>query len=233
VYEEIAVEDISEDDFIITNMTPEVKEEVVEEQKTIQADLLFDLPLNSYEEIKPTETKVEETETRFELTQEILNLEVTDAVEVVVEKEKVVEKRYTLEEDFDVQPTIGKSSSIVKEEEVSEEEMQIELKSAPQAEVNEIVTDSEEVSPLSLTISELQKRAEERRQKMKGFNYKFTDQMNKNIDEIERQPAYKRLGVNLDETDAAISKSKTTLSTDENDDIQLRSNNSFLHDNVD
>ncbi len=45
------------------------------------------------------------------------------------------------------------------------------------------------------SLAELQKRAEERRQKMKGFNYKFTDQMNKNIDEIERQPAYKRLGV--------------------------------------
>jgi cell division protein FtsZ len=57
--------------------------------------------------------------------------------------------------------------------------------------------------------------------------------MNKNIDEIERQPAYKRLGVNLDESNSIISKSKTTLSTDDNDDIQLKSNNSFLHDNVD
>ena len=56
---------------------------------------------------------------------------------------------------------------------------------------------------------------------------------NKNIDEIERQPAYKRLGVNLDESSSIISKSKTTLSTDDNDDIQLKSNNSFLHDNVD
>jgi len=68
---------------------------------------------------------------------------------------------------------------------------------------------------------------------MKGFNYKFTDQVNKNIDEIEKQPAYKRLGVNLDEVNSDLSKSKTTLSTDANDDVQLRSNNSFLHDNVD
>ena len=105
--------------------------------------------------------------------------------------------------------------------------------SIPQSEINEIEASSEEVSPMSLTITELQKRAEERRQKMKGFNYKFTDQMNKNIDEIERQPAYKRLGVNLDESSSIISKSKTTLSTDDNDDIQLKSNNSFLHDNVD
>ena len=85
----------------------------------------------------------------------------------------------------------------------------VELKtSIPQSEINEIEASSEEVSPMSLTITELQKRAEERRQKMKGFNYKFTDQMNKNIDEIERQPAYKRLGVNLDESSSIISKSK-------------------------
>ncbi|MFY0629914.1 MAG: cell division protein FtsZ [Flavobacteriaceae bacterium] len=227
VYEEIEIENISEDDFIITNMTPE-KEEVVEEpQEVIQADLLFDLPLNSYEEIKP------EVETRFELTDDILEINVVDAVEIVAEKEDVVEKRYVLD-DFDIEPTIGKSSSIGKVEEVAEEGLQFELKStAPQAEINEIETESEEVSPLSLTISELQKRAEERRQTMKGFNYKFTDQMSKNIDEIERQPAYKRLGVDLDQTDATISKSKTSLSTDDNDDIQLKSNNSFLHDNVD
>jgi len=223
VYEEIEIESISEDDFIITNATPVIEEpeEVVEE---VQTDLLFDLPLNQYEEIKPVEEEV-----RFELTEDILNMEVEDPVEIVAE-----EKRFVLE-DFDVEPTIGKSSTIIENEEevVEEEEMQFELKTTkPQAEINEIETESEEVSPLSLTISELQDRAEERRQKMKGFNYKFTDQMSKNIDEIERQPAYKRLGVDLDETDAAISKSKTTLST-EDEDIQLKSNNSFLHDNVD
>jgi len=226
VYDEIALEEISEDDFIITNATPQIEEVVVEEVEEVQGDLLFDLPLNSYEEITPQE------EIKFELTDTILEMEVSDAVEIIAEKEEVVEKRFVLE-DFDMEPTIGKSSSIEKEEEVGEEELQFELKSStPQAEINEIDTESEEVSPLSLTISELEKRAEERRQTMKGFNYKFTNEMNKNIDEIERQPAYKRLGVDLDESDTAISKSKTALSTDD-DDIQLKSNNSFLHDNVD
>ena len=77
----------------------------------------------------------------------------------------------------------------------------------------------------------MQKRAEERRKKMKGFNYKFNDQMNKNIDEIERQPAYKRLGVDLD-TNNPISKDRTSMNND-SDGISLKSNNSFLHDNVD
>ena len=194
----------------------------------MQADLLFDLPLNSYQEIK-----IDDVDTRFELTSEMLDLEVNDAQEIIVERNEVPVKRHVLD-DFDIQPTIGKSSSIVTEKKETEEAFQFELKtSISQSEINEIAATSEEVSPMSLTITELQKRAEERRNKMKGFNYKFTDQMNKNIDEIERQPAYKRLGVSLDDTSSTISKSKTSLATDENEDIQLKSNNSFLHDNVD
>jgi len=244
VYDEITtVEEVSEDEFVITDVTPKV-EEPVQEKMEISGDLLFDLPLNSYEEIKPKE----EPKTLFELTEDILNMEVKDAEVIVPKKDtstslsadkagsapNVIEKRYVLE-DFDVEPTISMSSSIEKKEvEAVEDDLKFELKSTtPQAEINEIETESEEVSPLSLTIAEVQKRAEERRQKMKRFNYKFTDQVNKNIDEIEKQPAYKRMGVDLDSTNAAISKSKTKLSTDENDDIQLRSNNSFLHDNVD
>ena len=228
VYDEILSEDISEDDFIITNISPVVEEEVSDESSSIQPDLLFDLPINDFEEIK-----INKDEIRHELTPDILNFEVTDAQEIIADKRDESVTKHILE-DFDIQPTIGKSSSINKDPKEPEQELQFELKtSIPQSEINEIEASSEEVSPMSLTITELQKRAEERRQKMKGFNYKFTDQMNKNIDEIERQPAYKRLGVNLDESSSIISKSKTTLSTDDNDDIQLKSNNSFLHDNVD
>ena len=228
VYDEILSEDISEDDFIITNISPVVEEEVSDESSSIQPDLLFDLPINDFEEIK-----INKDEIRHELTPDILNFEVTDAQEIIADKRDESVTKHILE-DFDIQPTIGKSSSINKDSKELEQELQFELKtSIPQSEINEIEASSEEVSPMSLTITELQKRAEERRQKMKGFNYKFTDQMNKNIDEIERQPAYKRLGVNLDESSSVISKSKTTLSTDDNDDIQLKSNNSFLHDNVD
>jgi cell division protein FtsZ len=228
VYDEILSEDISEDDFIITNISPVVEEEVKDESSSIQPDLLFDLPINDFEEIK-----INKDEIRHELTPDILNFEVTDAQEIIADKRDESVTKHILE-DFDIQPTIGKSSSINKDSKELEQELQFELKtSIPQSEINEIEASSEEVSPMSLTITELQKRAEERRQKMKGFNYRFTDQMNKNIDEIERQPAYKRLGVNLDESSSIISKSKTTLSTDDNDDIQLKSNNSFLHDNVD
>jgi cell division protein FtsZ len=223
-YDEIEVGIDSDDDFVITEVSPVIEEVVEAKPEQLQADLLFDLPLNY-----PTEVAAE-TEIKFNLNEEeILNINEINVVETQEIKPEV-EKRYVLE-DFEAQPTIGKSSKINKTVKVEEDEIQFELRtSRPKVEIDAIETISEEVSPLDLTINELQKRAEERRKKMKGFNYKFTDQMNKNIDEIERQPAYKRMGVDLDATNASISK--TTLHT-EKDDIQLKSNNSFLHDNVD
>ena len=225
-YEEITFEELVDEDFVINDVT-KVEEIEEDEVATIQQDLLFDLPLNSYEEVTATqEIRHDLTEDHFDINE----IEVFGAQEITAEKQ--VEKRYVLE-DFDAQPTIGKSSQPKQVNiETEEEDLKFELKTAiPQSEINQIETQSEEVSPLSLTITELQKRAEERRQKMKGFNYKFNDQMNKNIDEIERQPAYKRLGVDLKDT-TEISKTKTKLSSDD-DDISLKSNNSFLHDNVD
>ena len=226
VFDEVPPETISEDDFVITNITPVQEEIIIEEPQQIQPDLLFDLPLNSYTEVKSEE------EIRYNLQEEtpvnVNDIDVYGAEEVVFERNDH-EKRYVLE-DFDAQPTIGKSSGVAHKK-VGEEEMQFELKTRiPQVEINSIETLSEEVSPLDLTITELQKRAEERRKKMKGFNYKFNDQMNKNIDEIERQPAYKRLGINLDTT--TVSNTKTSIKSD-SEEVNLNSNNSFLHDNVD
>ena len=227
-YDEITAKPEKEIDFIITNVTPQ--KEVVSEQveEDLGENLLFDLPLNSYTEVTP------EKEIKHELVEDskinINEIEVFGAEEIKFEKETT--KRYVLE-DFDAQPTIGKSSAFSNTEKVQEEEgLNFELKTKmPQEEINEIETESEEISPLSLNISELRKRSEERKLKMKGFNYKFNDQLNKNIDEIERQPAYKRLGVDLDKN-AVSSKTETAIKK-ESDDLGLKSNNSFLHDNVD
>jgi cell division protein FtsZ len=89
------------------------------------------------------------------------------------------------------------------------------------------------VSPLEMSIEEILKyRAEERKRKMKEFNHKFNN--NAQIDEFERIPAYKRMGVDVTSTpNNTNNQSRMSLGVDSNDDIQLRSNNSFLHDNVD
>jgi cell division protein FtsZ len=227
-HEEVSLDIVSEDDFVIRDITP-IAEAVVEDSKQIQADLLFDLPLNNTREEEVLQAIAFNLK---ESSKDVNDIEVV-AVEEVISTRKIQETRYVLE-DFDAKPTIGKSSRITgKETSVAEEEIQFELKTAAAAEtkINSIQTSSEEISPLDLTISELQKRAEERRKKMKGFNYKFNDQLNKNIEEIERQPAYKRLGLDLS-ADASISKSKTAIKTDDSA-IDFKSNNSFLHDNVD
>jgi cell division protein FtsZ len=67
---------------------------------------------------------------------------------------------------------------------------------------------------------------------MKEFNYKFRN--NLKVDEYERQPAYKRQGIDLDNSKPGEGKlSRTTLGSGDDDEMRFRTNNSFLHDNVD
>lgn len=91
---------------------------------------------------------------------------------------------------------------------------------------------SSPIDPMNSSIQELTARAADRRAKMKLFNYHFK---NHNVDEIEKQPAYKRAGVEIDHARRNTSEkvSRTTLHNDDKGDINFRTNNSFLHDNVD
>ena len=88
-------------------------------------------------------------------------------------------------------------------------------------------------NPFDQSIREsITKQNEKRKEQLKQFNYTFKNNLNR-IEEMERQPAYKRLGFELDAPSEEQSPSTFSLDNDSNDDIQLRSNNSFLHDNVD
>mgnify|MGYP001362868508 CR=1 FL=1 len=87
--------------------------------------------------------------------------------------------------------------------------------------------------PFNSTVSDFQKqRSAERRLRMKEFNYKFNKSK---IDDIENEPAYKRRGVELENKNYSEDNeiSRTSITLDENDDMKIRKNNSFLHDNVD
>ena len=59
--------------------------------------------------------------------------------------------------------------------------------------------------------------------------------LRKEVEEFEKEPAYKRQGVELSDTATSNEPlaSRSSVGLDENEDVQLRSNNSFLHDNVD
>tara|TARA_X000001036_G_scaffold435704_1_gene477445 strand:- start:4093 stop:5946 length:1854 start_codon:yes stop_codon:yes gene_type:complete len=90
-----------------------------------------------------------------------------------------------------------------------------------------------EENPFDKTLSETASIENKKRMvQLKKFNYSFKNNLNK-IDDLEKEPAYKRHGLKLDQEDNTSNETKLIIETDDNDEIQLKSNNSFLHDNVD
>ena len=87
------------------------------------------------------------------------------------------------------------------------------------------------INPVDSPIVEgLAKRTEQRRIKLKKFNYKFTKSTG--ISDLESEPAYKRAGISLDD-EIKSSISSSTLNHEDGGKIDVKSNNTFLHDNVD
>tara|TARA_B100001094_G_scaffold41017_1_gene35684 strand:+ start:2755 stop:4593 length:1839 start_codon:yes stop_codon:yes gene_type:complete len=87
------------------------------------------------------------------------------------------------------------------------------------------------LNPINCSISEgLAKRTEARKIKLKEYNHNFSKA--KRISEMEKDPAFKRAGVNLEDVES-VKVSRTSVSEDTNGEINMRTNNSFLHDNVD
>ena len=86
-------------------------------------------------------------------------------------------------------------------------------------------------NPINSSIAEgLAKRTEDRKIKLKEYNYNFSKA--KRISDMEKEPAFKRAGVSLEDVES-VKASRTSISEDSNGEINLRTNNSFLHDNVD
>ncbi|WP_108801985.1 cell division protein FtsZ [Aquimarina sp. Aq107] len=210
------------------------------EKEEDQFTLAFDMPVGGNEEqnietVDPTPTVVKQEEEEkpivFDLTDDILEVEVNEPIEVVPVSETVTGgvRKYSLEEYMEEEKrlTDAKPAAEVIEE---DKEVVFEKKTVAPAPEQE---PSESADPVDQPISEtLKARAAERRAKMKEFNYKFRNNAS-NIDDIEKEPAYKRAGLDVDSKPGSSELSRTSLGTDSNDDIQLRKNNSFLHDNVD
>lgn len=171
----------------------------------------------------------------FDLTEETREMKVNEPVQVVpvteVNQNGVV--RYSLDDYMEKENELAASKPVA---EVIEEpvapELDITMKKSEEA-APAAQSFFDEISPVEMTIEEtLRVRAEERKRKMKEFNYKFNNSTSR-VNELEKEPAYKRMGVDLNSAPVDNSKSRMSLGFDSNDDVQLRSNNSFLHDNVD
>jgi cell division protein FtsZ len=197
-------------------------------QKEEQATFSFDLPLFKSEPV------AEENKVVFELTaNEINDIKVIDPVQFVPVTE-VTENgviRHSLEEYMEVEQDFAAAATTDKVAQVVPEELNITMKEIDESSIN--TSEFESISPMEMTIEEtLRARADERRRKLKEFNYKFHNNVSK-IDEYEKEPAYKRLGVDLSTNQTNTTNSRISVGTDSNNDLQLRSNNSYLHDNVD
>ena len=134
---------------------------------------------------------------------------------------------------MELENSLEEAKPKIKKAEVKEvtPELKMEKRVVKENNSEDVALDAE-VSPLNSTFAELKKRADERRMKMDKYNYKFARNVKQTIDELEKQPAYKRNNVELDENLTSNNITRTSLETD-GDDITFRSNNSFLHDNVD
>lgn len=223
------VSPINDIDFTFT--TPEVHAIETAQPKAVQVEeqaaLSFDLPLFKSEPV------AEENKIVFELTNEINDMHVVDPV-VFVPVTEVAENgviRHSLEEYMEVENDFVATKTIEKVAEVVPEELNITMKKMDESTIAS--SEFESISPMEMTIEEtLRARADERRRKLKEFNYKFHNNVSK-IDEYEKEPAYKRLGVELSTNQSNTNNSRISVGTDSNNDLQLRSNNSYLHDNVD
>jgi cell division protein FtsZ len=231
-FEIVSSQNIDPNDFYFT--TPEVKEiNVVDAEFVIKEDqisLAFDLPIPKAEETIDTDRLI------FDLTHEVKQIKVTDAIEFVpvteMNNDGVI--KYSLEEYMELENKLFESKKVESvQEEIIPEELNFTTKQVENPIFSASPTNINETSPMEMSIEEsLRHRAEERRRKMKEFNYKFQNSASR-VDEIEREPAYKRMGLDISNSNIEHNKSRMSIGTDSNDDIQLRSNNSFLHDNVD
>ncbi len=224
------------DEFVITQQKPEMVQvndaEIIANEPN-QITFLFDQPLQINAQPVYTEN------TLIPTSDIIASIEVKDAVHVVpfTEINSNGFVKYSLEDFVEPQQEVKSVAPVVaKVEETIVETPEMSLSYKVVEEVKPLANDVKDETPLSteMTIEEtLRLRAEMRRKKMKDFNYKFNNTTN-HFDDFEKEPAYKRLGLDLNEDLGKLDnrKSRMSFGTD-NNDFQFRSNNSFLHDNVD
>ena len=104
-------------------------------------------------------------------------------------------------------------------------------KSNDKATINVIDEKEIALNPLNSSIADgLSRRTEQRKIKLKEYNYNFNKA--KNLRNMENEPAFKRAGINFDDVEK-IKDSSNSFIKDSNAEINLQIDKSFLHDNVD
>ncbi|MCH1608631.1 MAG: cell division protein FtsZ [Flavobacteriaceae bacterium] len=215
-----------------------------------EMDVIYELlQMASLTEESPIPNEEEEEFIINDLGSDILDLDVVDSEAIVSEEENqftfdfglpISEKEESPSEKIIHSLSEEKTDEHIQEDAAIKEALDFKFEVVEKQEENSplesenILIDSTPDTPFDKTISEANvEENEKRKEHLKKFNHAFKHSMNK-IDEFEKQPAYKRMGVDIEESDSPVSDdSRMSVENDDNDEIQLRSNNSFLHDNVD
>lgn len=223
------------DEFEITTIKPSENEEVEKDDKPATS-LLFDFSISEVKQnkISDQEEKEEEIQPKNEnnSTDKEIVYTLSEYMEVEEQLTKATPKTVKKEKKNEIDEALQFTLKI------EDEENECEVVDNENAEqIEESFHKAKKMSPFDVGISELKKTAAERKETLKNFNYKFLKKATgqRTFDEYENQPAYKRMGMELDDVQNVhkSNKSRTTLNIDDDNDINLRSNNSFLHDNVD
>lgn len=156
-----------------------------------------------------------------------------DLVEETEEIAPVYQELEIKNDELEFEVTMdGESENAVSEfffQEEMNNTVMINLDEEVKANSNSEITESELTKE-----EEMYKRSRERIMRLRELNFKMSTPSG--INDLEREPAYKRKNVSLDNVpnSAESNISRLTLSMDENDrNPEIRANNSFLHDRVD
>jgi cell division protein FtsZ len=236
----------------------EVEEVQTEEELEMSIDEINDMEVvyellehEQLAEITPIKTDIADIEEEFvinDLDEEVLNLDVVgmEAVDAEEENQFTFDFGMPLSQEEETSSsekivhTLSEGDQEPLKEELIEESLDFKFEpaekteTAPSLDFDDQTTSPYDNSPFDQSIDQTTlEENEKRKEHLKKFNHAFKHSMSK-IDEFEKQPAYKRMGLELDESPRTeTNHSRLSVDNDEDDEIQLRSNNSFLHDNVD
>ena len=198
----------------------EVEYEQVEYEKAdyeiIDNELINEIEVFDIEEVKPENIEINESEEN-EITDGLfsnkLDLEsVTEEVEFI---------KLDLDEEENLDEKDSKTDDLIINEEDSLEEQEVSLN---------ITNENDHVFENPIQVDPLDENRL-RRENLKKYNYVFNDG-NSSVEDLEKEPAYKRMGVQINSNiNNEQVESKTVLN--ENNEIEFPEPNSYLHDNVD
>jgi cell division protein FtsZ len=217
--------------------------EETSEELLVQDDLSFQINTESTDEKPSIHFSLDETDDAIDDEQKIVHTLCMDdddddafsfeptQQDVQDEVVSIPVKDHSQQVD-DQSPALSTSTDQAFEDQnVAVTEQYVPEKEEPMARIEPTVERAS--STHSKAVQEQIERAQKRKERLQKFNYRFRN--NSVIDKAESEPAYKRQGVELNQMNHSSDEtlSRLSLSTKEDGELELKSKNSFLHDNVD